>query len=420
MKLTHSVIALAALVLLAGTVPLHHAYAASAFQVGVCIHVGHNVNPPAGTQAALQSLTSFRDEASWNRIEQQPGILQLGDKLKDLDALIDLAVSRGQRPLVVLDYGSSFYDGGGLINSPSGIAAFTRYARFVVRHFKGRVDQFEIWNEWNIGGGVAQTPRPKGSAASYEALLHAVYPAIKAENPSAVVVGGAVAKMDEAWIDSFGQAGGFAFVDGFSVHPYNFSEIGPRYARGSPERSINWLERLKATVDHFARGRTVSIYVTEIGWPTHDGPHGVPEAAAAAYAQRFYLLARSRPWIAGVWWYDLFDDGTDPGNREHHFGLLYPDGQPKAAYGALLKIAPILKSPYALAEQTGPSGEMVLSGRQADGKQVTIAWLPTDDFLHTSPWSAGAQLVARGYSVAQSPDSQNTPILGAMPTLLVK
>jgi polysaccharide biosynthesis protein PslG len=391
--------------------------AASPFQVGVCVHVGHNLNPLAGTITALQGLTSFRDEVSWNRIEQQPGVLRLSDNLKDLDTLVEVASSRGQRPLLILDYGNRFYDGGGLIGSPAGIAAFTRYAQFVVRHFKGKVDQFEIWNEWNTGSGAPQTPHPKGDPAAYAALLRAVYPAIKAENPGAVVVGGAVANMDEAWIESFGQAGGFAFVDGFSVHPYNFSERG---VRGGPESSIKWLDRIKGTVDRLSGGRAISLYVTEIGWPTHDGPHGVAEDVAAAYAQRFYLLARARPWIAGVWWYELFDDGTDPHNREHHFGLLRPDGGSKAAYGALLKIAPLLESPEALVEQTGRNGEWLLSGREADGTQVTISWLPTDDFVYTAPWPAGAQLVGRGYSVLQSPDSQGTPRLGAVPTVVVK
>jgi hypothetical protein len=157
-----------------------------------------------------------------------------------------------------------------------------------------------------------------------------------------------------------------------------------------------------------------------MGWPTHSGPHGVAEDVAAAYAQRFYLLARTRPWIAGVWWYELFDDGTDPQKREHHFGLLRPDGGSKAAFGALLEIAPLLESSDALVEKTGPSGERVLSGRQADGKQLTIAWMPTDDFVHTSPWSLGGQLVGHGYSVLQSPDSQGAPRLGALPTVLVK
>ncbi len=38
------------------------------------------------------------------------------------------------------------------------------------------------------------------------------------------------------------------------------------------------------------------------------------------------LLAKARPWIAGVWWYDLFDDGDDAANKEHRFGLITSNG----------------------------------------------------------------------------------------------
>lgn len=314
------------------------AAAQSAFQLGVGVHVGQNRNPlPATAQALTQAgVTSFRDEVFWHRIETKPGVLRFPDNLQDLDQLVTLSARQGGHPLLILNYGNPLYDGGGLLHSPQGIAAYVRYVRFVVKHFRGRVDQFEVWNEWNIGGGGTQAQRAArfGSPEDYAAVLRAAYTAIKAENPSATVIGGAFAGYDYKWIDAFARAGGFASLDGFSIHPYVFSAG----RKGTPESAMKHLDELKVRVDALAPGRNVRIYVTEMGWPVHEGPNGVSAETAANYLQQFVILAKSRPWIAGVWWYDLFDDGDDATDKEHRFGLLARDGKPKPAFKALANV----------------------------------------------------------------------------------
>jgi hypothetical protein len=308
-----------------------------AFQYGVGVHVGQNKNALAATERALAQagVTTFRDEVFWHRIETQPGKLAFPASLEDLDRLVTDEARAGRRPLIILDYGNKFYDDGGLVHTPAGIAAYVRYVRFVVKHFRGRVDQFEIWNEWNIGSGGTQEQRAarSGSPEDYAALLRAAYPAIKAENPSATVIGGAFAGFDYSWIDAFGKAGGFEFLDGFSIHPYVFSQGKP--PRGTPEAAMKHLDDLKARLDTLAKGRNVRVYVTEIGWPVNTDVLGVPEETAADYLRQFMTLAKSRPWIAGVWWYDLFDDGDDAKNKEHRFGLIARDGRARPAFQAL-------------------------------------------------------------------------------------
>jgi len=143
------------------------------FQLGVGIHVGQNRNSPTATQKALvqAGFTSFRDEVFWHRIETKPGVLVFPDSLKDLDQLVTDAAKQGRRPLLILDYGNKLYDDGGQIHSPEGIAAYVRYVRFVVQHFRDRADQFEIWNEWNIGSGGTQAQKSAryGSPRDYAA-----------------------------------------------------------------------------------------------------------------------------------------------------------------------------------------------------------------------------------------------------------
>jgi hypothetical protein len=354
--------------------------APATFQFGVGIHVGQNRNPLAATERALAQagVTSFRDEVFWHRLETKPGVLVFPENLQDLDQLITVSVRQGRRPLLILNYGNKLYDGGGLIRSPEGIAAYVRYVRFVVKHFRGRVDQFEVWNEWNIGGGgtPAQRAARYGSPQDYAAVLRAAYTAIKTENPSATVIGGAFAGYDHKWIEAFGRAAGFHSLDGFSIHPYVFSE-GP--VAGTPESAMRHIDALKSRIDALAPGRDLRIYITEAGWPVHEGSHGVSEDTAAAYLQRFMLLAKSRPWIAGVWWYDLFDDGDDAQNKEHRFGLLARDGTPKPAFQALVDLKPMLAASARPRVEVDSTGRAILSGERADGKHFSASWLATSD-----------------------------------------
>lgn len=396
------------------------ASAETAFQFGVGVHVGQNRNSLQATQTALAQagFVSFRDEVFWHRIETKPGALAFPDSLRDLDQLVTDCVHQGRRPLLILDYGNKLYDGGGLLSSPAGIAAYARYVRFVVKRFRGRVDQFEVWNEWNIGGGGTpqQHAARYGSPESYAAVLRAAYAAIKAENPAATVIGGAFAGYDYRWIEAFARADGFKYLDGFSVHPYVFAEGKPapsappalgvtgslgikrlmaglvsdaaadtpfRPAPGTPESAMRHLDELKALIDQLAPGRSVRVYVTEAGWPVHRGAQGVSEETAAAYLQRFMLLAKARAWIAGVWWYDLFDDGDDAQNKEHRFGMLARNGTPRPAFQALVDIKPLLASTATPTLQTDASGQVTVTGQRADGKRFVATWLATNDFARS-------------------------------------
>jgi hypothetical protein len=383
------------------------------FQFGVTVHVGQSRNSLKDTTAALTNAgLAFRDEVLWSRVETRDGMKVLPASLNDLDQLVTDAVRRGKPPLIILDYGNSLYDGGQMITSSAGIAAFCRYATLVVKHFQGRVDQFEVWNEWNIGMGTH--PLKPRSAESYVNLLQATYKAIKSANPAATVIGGVVNGVDQKWVDAFGRAGGFSYLDAFSVHPYEFwygkapaapanvhaaardaartagewlgslvlsanGQASFRPLPGTPEAAFAKLDALKANIDQLAPGKNLRVFITEIGWPTNEGAFGIPEAAAAAYLQRFFLLGRSRPWVAGIWWYDLIDDGDDAMNKENRYGLLHHKGDAKPAYGALVALRDELESTGTFSSSVGADGAVVVSGTLSNGKTVRASWLATNN-----------------------------------------
>lgn len=47
----------------------------------------------------------------------------------------------------------------------------------------------------------------------------------------------------------------------------------------------------------------------------------VDPVEAADYIVKYSLLAKSKSYIKGVWWYDLSNDGNDMNNQEHNFGF---------------------------------------------------------------------------------------------------
>ena len=92
----------------------------------------------------------IRLQAGWAKTEKVKGVYDFAW----LDSIIDDAVSRGLEPWLELSYGNPIYPGGGTIflnggwpTSKEAIEAWKRWARATAERYKGKVHQWEIWNE---------------------------------------------------------------------------------------------------------------------------------------------------------------------------------------------------------------------------------------------------------------------------------
>ena len=94
-----------------------------------------------------------------------------------------------------------------------------------------------------------------------------------------------------------------------------------------------WLNKLDTEIRAIT-SKPMPIYVSEIGWPNHTGTGGSSEALSAQRLLKTLLLLAARDTVRAVSWYDLFDDGADPTEKEHHFGLIRTDGSRKPAFSA--------------------------------------------------------------------------------------
>ena len=312
---------------------------AASFEFGIGVHVGIGRHTSDLVESRLEGtqFNAIRDDLLWSRVERADGTVGKGPELRGIDRLATTVERNRRATTLILGYGNAARGVTGLPETEEQRAAYLDYVRWSVRRYAGQVKYFEVWNEWNAGLGSGVFPRVGGSARSYVELLKSAYSEIKRIAPDAVVLGGGVAGTDSRWMEEFVRLGGLKYLDGVSLHPY----VHFKREKGTPERAIGWLDEWRKKATEIDPENAKPFFITEIGWPTSSGPEGVSEDTAADFLLRFLLMARARPWIAGVWVYELID-GTGRGdNNENRFGLYAADGRKKrafdsvAAFGAL-------------------------------------------------------------------------------------
>jgi hypothetical protein len=343
------------------------------FLIGVGTHFAQGKGDlAANLNLILQAgATTIRDEVGWAGVEKEKGRYAVPERS---DAFVDRAIYAGLDPLLALDYGNQLY-GGDKPLSPEAIEGFTRYAEFVVKHFKGKVKLYEIWNEWD--GAVGGT-KP-GTAEAYVNLLKAVYPRIKKIDPAITVLGGGMTSggIRRGWMENMLKAGALTSLDAVSIHTYNQSEPGRGH---TPEAWADFTLNAETAIRKYAGGKEIPLYVTETGWPNQLNARGTAPTMTAAYLARMYLLARTIPSLKGIWWYDFQDDGWQSGESENNFGLVRPDLTPKPPFYAMADISKIVPLAQYLGRlETSDPDIRVLKFGGPDGKQALAIWTEHED-----------------------------------------
>jgi hypothetical protein len=336
------------------------------FVFGIGTH-GASEKGLALVQAA--GIRSLRDDIHWAEVEREKGVLIMPERY---ERYVDESLRRGIQPVLILCYGNKLYDGGGYPLSGEAMEAYTRFAEFVVIHFAGRVRQYEIWNEWNIAISLPPGTR-RGPPEPYVALLRKVYPRLKAANPDITVVGGAFSgsAVEKGWLEAACRAGLLDSLDAFSFHPYCYRQEGDGRL---PE--IGYIKQIRDSQEVTRRyqKRDIPIYITEVGWPDHHGPDGSTPADSARFLARTYLLTRTMPFIRGLWWYDFCDDGLDPNEREHHFGIVTRDLTQKPAYTVMSDVCRSFEHTQYVGAVPSDPALHILEFRRDSGATLYALW----------------------------------------------
>jgi len=278
------------------------------------------------------------DLTSWDYVEQKRGVLAINPLL---DEYVDSLHDNGIQIQVQLMYGNPMYTSpsGKLPDSiepkpgsfhnddrslysifwaprtPEQIEAFTRYVRFMVNHFKGKIHYWALWNEEDIGYW-----NPWGNPEEYGHLLKAMAKAVHETDPDAkVIYGGQADPMRDFAKRALDACGCAADIDVFAYHTYpgygqNFNPESEDYGAYGPESPA----KLRDLVRHYPGIRS-DIQFWDDEFNSIPSWEGSDESVQAKYIPRMLVYN----WAAGVktfvW---LIAAGTD-GNEYDDFGLIH-------------------------------------------------------------------------------------------------
>ena len=251
---------------------------------------------------------------------------------------------------------------------PDNLADFGTFMGQLAARYRGQVRAYEIWNEQNFarewGGG-------RINAGEYVELLKVAYAAIKAADPDAVVISGAltpngftdpnVALDDALYLEQMYQYQGGVLrqvSDVIGAHAGGFSNppeaepvvantpgatAGGRFGN-HPSFYFRRIEQLRTVMERNGDSQK-KMWLTEFGWSTANPAPGYEygaentEQEQADFLVRAYTLSRTRhPWVGAMFVWNLnFAALTDlPLNDEKPpFSIIRRDFTPRPAYNAL-------------------------------------------------------------------------------------
>jgi Glycosyl hydrolase catalytic core len=249
---------------------------------GMHIHRATTTTP--WPSVAFGTLRLWDAGVDWASLEPEKGdwVFAKLDKYVDLaeqhdvEVLLTMALSptwASSRPNEQSRYSP------GRAAGPKNIEDWDDYVRTVATRYKGRILDYEIWNEPNLKGFFSGTPEQMVQ------LTREAHTILKDVDPSNIVVSpSATGEGGVPWLDRFLQLGGGKYVD---VIGYHF------YVEKPPEATLDLIAKVKTVMSrHGLEGEP--LWDTELGWAR---PKPFPsEQEAAAYVARAYILH----WAAGV------------------------------------------------------------------------------------------------------------------------
>jgi len=280
----------------------------------MCVAI-HPTTPPEQNLVLIKKLGAAcaRTDNSWDQIEREIGVYDW----KNADAIWLPLCEAHIRPIMIATYNNPLYAAGAFraIAGKPNIESFAKFTAAMADHYVKACPNMiiELFNEPNA---VNWTTVP-WSGASYAAMLSPISVAIKKAQPHVTVFSGGLgfdAQNPDRWINDMVRAGnGFAAVDAYAFHPYNFDEKNPAKTL-PPEQLLIDTSRFTDNTKPGAK----PVALTEYGFP-------LQALAGDLRRQGLYTARAMLAAIIGHYpfqtIYDLVDDGTDYTNVQNTFGL---------------------------------------------------------------------------------------------------
>ncbi len=262
----------------------------------------------------------IRMDLTWEAVEKKMGVYEF--EMSGYDDLTRGCSRRGIRILYILDYSNRLYESERSVRTGQGRRAFAAFAEAAAKRYSGKGILWEIWNEPNIK--LFWRPRP--NIDDYCKLVEATAGRIKKADKTGLVVAPATSTIPFKWLEGCFKKGLLKWIDVLSVHPYR-----PQ----PPETVIKDYSRLRELIKRYAKeGKDIPIISGEWGYSNINWDKArLTDEQQAQYLVREFLINLYQEIPVSIW-YDWKNDGTNPNEREHHFGTVMHDLKPKSAYNA--------------------------------------------------------------------------------------
>lgn len=333
------------------------------FGYGIQAHMYHNDLGPIISAVKGMGFNWVKQQTPWKDHEGSKGAYNWAE----LDRIADGLNAAGLNVLFSVVKAPAWSRPGntdfGVEGPPANPQDFADFLGAMAAHFKGRVQAYEVWNEQNLHYEWGNEPL---DAARYVQMLKLAYQAIKAADPNAIVVSGALTPTgapqpwaidDFTYLEQMYQAGMKDYCDAVGAHPsgYNvppdadwqtFNEPNLHFTGPVTNRHHSW--SYKATMEGYRNimvaygDANKTIWPTEFGWASSSSPAKNYEYAAdntleeqAAYTVKAYQMGKAWGWVGVMFLWNLNFKVIAPGSEMAQWGIVNESWGPLPVYSGL-------------------------------------------------------------------------------------
>ncbi|MBQ6339416.1 MAG: hypothetical protein IJI36_09740 [Kiritimatiellae bacterium] len=339
-------------------------------------------------------IRSIRLQGGWAKCEKEKGKYDFSW----LDEPVNFALAHGMNPVLETDYGNPIYKGGGghdlaagFPHGEEGLAAWDRWVDALSRHFAGRVRDWLMWNEPDIGWNEPLKDDPDAvgrhkpdAIAAFNVRTARI---IRKNIPDARIAGLSVCstnpKLHEDCYKAFGKDIGLFWR--FIYHGYE----------DAPEKSYANVEELQALCAKYAPHAT--LWQGENGAPSEMPGDGLAlnhiawsEISQAKWDMRRMLGDFVRKIPSSVF---TICDYYHPGRGIGCYGLLRADSARnvigvKRAFAAVRNVATVFDSELLRVERrvSSPENSLQLWEFQRRGAPLFVFWTTGEWMFEKGAW----------------------------------
>ncbi|MGK2861001.1 MAG: hypothetical protein ACSLE0_03665 [Chitinophagaceae bacterium] len=205
-------------------------------------------------------IKRLRMQAGWAKTEKIKGVYDWAW----LDAIINDAAQQGFQPWLETSYGNPIYKGGGGINLSAGIPtseealkAWDKWVEALVKRYKNKVKDWEVWNEPNFGDNEINLPEKVAELNIRTAEI------INRIQPNAIISGLSMGHIDLHYADAFFKTihkkGRMHLFDNMTYHDYVYN----------PDANYGRVAELRKVLDKYST--KVKLRQGENGSPSFGG-----------------------------------------------------------------------------------------------------------------------------------------------------